>query len=307
MYSSSSISAPLPPYTPPSAHYRKAHPQGGLSGSSGSGSDSDSDKKGISVLPIHLIHRILSLTLDQRATPSTYWSDPEEERVRRIWALFRGLRGVNRVFWLVSTSILRAMYLESYLSYIKPGYSSDPFPFDSSHLSDPSLNLHLDSSDSTYGRGGGRETAVFDRYIAVKVGEELREVESALSEGSEAVGDIFHRLQPAARIEDLLLTLPPNLIVPSISSSSSNPIRSLPLPQTHLSVKLTPSWAAMYLHSAPVAISRALSRTSEGGGSSKELVVEVRRTSTLEGTVKMIGDGLDDISRRLVTWGDRVL
>ncbi|WVR00383.1 hypothetical protein IAU59_007526 [Kwoniella sp. CBS 9459] len=306
MYNPSSFSAPLPPYTP------SANPQRGAQGARGHGRQG---KAGMSSLPIHLIHRILSLTLDQRATPSTCWSDPEEERVRRVWALFRGLRGVNRVFWLVSTSILRAMYLESYLSYIKPGYSSDPFPFDSSHLSDPALNLHLDasaggpphnsstSSSSVY-ESRGRETAVFDRFIAVKVGEELREVESALSESSEAVGDIFQRLQPAARIEDLLNTLPPELIIPS-TNPSTQISRSLPLPQTHLSVQLTPSWAGLYLHSTPVSLALASSSSTRGG--SKELVVEVRRTNTLEGTVKMIGDGLDDVHRRLVAWGDRVL
>ncbi|WVF73215.1 hypothetical protein IAT40_008034 [Kwoniella sp. CBS 6097] len=303
MYKSSSGSAPLPPYTPSSS--RQYGRQAQVSGKRG--------KAGMSSLPIHLIHRILSLTLDQRATPSTYESDPEEERVRRIWALFRGLKGVNRVFWLVSTSILRAMYLESYLSYIKPGYSSDPFPFDSSHLSDPALDLHLDSSDpsnrspesSSVYENRGRETAVFDRYIAVKVGEELREVESVLSEGSEAVGDIFQRLQPAARVEDLLVNLPPELIIRYSPSAQIN--RILPLPQTHLSVNLTPSWASLYLHPTPVSRSSASGRGGHRGGGGKELVVEVRRTNTLEGTVKMIGDGLDDINRRLVAWGDRVL
>ncbi|WVR07855.1 hypothetical protein IAU60_004898 [Kwoniella sp. DSM 27419] len=246
----------------------------------------DPSSKGIAALPLHLVHRILSLTLDQRATPSRFWSDPEEERVRRIWALFRGLRGVNRVFWLVCTSILRATYLEVYLSHVKPGYSSDPFPYESAQLADPSVDV---------GRAGsvyddrGRETAVFDRFIAVQVGEELRTVESSLTEGSEALGDVFHRLQPAARIEDLLETLSRYIVKDGPAT------RSLPLPLTHLSVSLTPTWASLYLHSAPVA--------KRG---SKELVVEARRTETLEGTVKRIGDGLDDIARRLAPWGGRV-
>ncbi|WVQ63180.1 uncharacterized protein L199_001331 [Kwoniella botswanensis] len=286
MYNPSSISAPPPPYELHRTTY--PHPRHAQR------------NKGISSLPIHVTHKILSFTLDLRATPSKFWSDPEEERVRRIWALFRGLRGVNRVFWLVSTSILRAMYLESYLSHIRPDYSSDPFPYESSHLDEPTSTPDQDddfvTGKSVY-QGRGRETAVFDRYIAVKVGQELRLVESSLSEEGEAVEEIFKRLQPSARIEDLLLTLPSHFIVPFPSSNSPIPQRGFPLPQSHLSVTLTPTWAQLYLHSNPVA---------SGKRGSKELVVEVRRIGTLEGTTKRIEDGLDDIYRRLVPWGGRV-
>nr|XP_031858968.1 uncharacterized protein CI109_005636 [Kwoniella shandongensis]KAA5526040.1 hypothetical protein CI109_005636 [Kwoniella shandongensis] len=251
--------APPPPYYP-TANTTLSHRRGDPHG-----------RASINSLPLHLVHRILLLTLDRRATPSRFWSDPEEERVRRIWGLFRGLRGVNRVFWLVATSILRAMYLETFLSLIQRGFSSDPFPYDSSHLAE------ADQSDSTEdGRastrsvydGRARETAVFDRFIAIKVGEELRKVESELSEEGEGEREIFTRLQPAARIEDLLLTLPPNLIIPH-PNPNVPPRPTLPLPQTHLSITLTPTWAQLYLHSSAVT-------TSKRG--SKELVVEVRRT-----------------------------
>ncbi|WRT70432.1 uncharacterized protein IL334_007430 [Kwoniella shivajii] len=283
MYNSPSI-APPPPYAATSTY--RAYNR------------SQANKKGISLLPLHLVHRILSLTLDQRSTPSKFWSDPEEERVRRIWALFRGLRGVNRVFWLVATSILRGLYLESYLSHIRPNYSSDPFPYESSHLDDPALgNADIDTTSTSVYEGRGRETAIFDRYIAVRVGQELRQVESSLSEEGEAIGDIFGRLQPTARIEDLLLSLPSTYIV-SATSSPSPPPQGLPLPQSHMSVTLTPTWAQVYLHSQPV------SSTRRG---SKELVIEVRRIGTLEGTLKRIEDGLDDIQRRLAPWGGRVL
>lgn len=51
-------------------------------------------------LPIHLLHRIIALTLDHKATPSRFMGDAEEERVRRIYQLFYGLRGVDRRFYL---------------------------------------------------------------------------------------------------------------------------------------------------------------------------------------------------------------
>lgn len=54
----------------------------------------------ISSLPLHLVHRIVSLTLDPHATPSRFSGDYEEEKVRRMWALFLGLRGVDRRFFL---------------------------------------------------------------------------------------------------------------------------------------------------------------------------------------------------------------
>jgi len=54
----------------------------------------------LSNLPIHVLHRIIAFTLDQKATPSRFMGDEEEERVRRIFQLFYGLRGVDRRFYL---------------------------------------------------------------------------------------------------------------------------------------------------------------------------------------------------------------
>jgi hypothetical protein len=64
-----------------------------------------STRPNLANLPLPLLFRIISLTLDQDATPSRWMSDREEERVRRVWALFRGLRGVCRSFWLGTSSI----------------------------------------------------------------------------------------------------------------------------------------------------------------------------------------------------------
>ncbi|WVQ84898.1 hypothetical protein IAT38_007061 [Cryptococcus sp. DSM 104549] len=285
MYHSSTIAPPPPPYT--ARLPRTTHP-------------TPSQRASFASLPVHLVHRILVLTLDQKATPSRFWQDPEEERVRRVWALFRGLRGVNRIFWLVATSILRALYLEPYLTQIRHPFSADPFPYESSHLGDPSSGLTVDpaSLGSVYA-SRGRETAVFDRFIAVRVGEELRRVESELSEGSEAEMDIFARLQPAARIEDLLLTLPPSLLTPPhlLPAPLPPPTRSIPLPHPYLSVSLTPTWAQLYIHG------QAVVSTEKPVG--RELVVEVRRTGGLEGTVRRLEEGLDSVRLRVVPWGGR--
>jgi hypothetical protein len=58
----------------------------------------------MSNLPINVLHRIIAFTLDSKATPSRFMGDDEEERVRRIFQLFYGLRGVDRRFYL-STSV----------------------------------------------------------------------------------------------------------------------------------------------------------------------------------------------------------
>ncbi|ODN82475.1 hypothetical protein L198_07697 [Cryptococcus wingfieldii CBS 7118] len=276
------MSAPAPPYAP-------ARPT--------------ATRPSLTSLPVHLIHRILRLTLDQQATPTRFWSDAEEERVRRLWALFRALRGVSRVFWIVATSILRAHYLAPFLNLIHPGYSSDPFPFESSHLSDPSLSFDSSAGGSVYAERG-RETAVFDRFIAVRVGEVLRRVESELSEGSGAEVDIFQRLQPAARIEDLISTLPPHFITPTSilpSPPPPNPKRTLPLPQALVSISLTPNWAQVWINAQVQGV--GLARKGEG---KKEMVLEVRRVGTLEGIVASVGEGLDHLRLGLVRWGGRV-
>ncbi|KAK1923107.1 hypothetical protein DB88DRAFT_493812 [Papiliotrema laurentii] len=238
----------------------------------------------ISSLPLHVLYRIVSLTLDPRATPSRFSGDDEEERVRRLWALFRGLKGVDRRFYMVSTSILRSHFLPEYQSHLAPGTSSDPYPL----TSHPSLTTSFLDHRS-------RETAVFDRFIAVHLGFLLRSTESSLFEPSEDIPDLFKRLQPAARIEDLLLTLPRYLVVPDGPA-----VRRLPLPQSHLVVYLTPGWVSLILRSHPA----GRPTTSKVG---RDTVIEVRRQPTAEATVERIKDGLEDMQNGLVQWGERVL
>lgn len=56
-------------------------------------------KATINDLPLLTLHYILSCTLDPSRTKSRFYSDMEEEVTRRRWAMWRGLRGVNRRFY----------------------------------------------------------------------------------------------------------------------------------------------------------------------------------------------------------------
>lgn len=81
--SSPSLGAPPPPYTPSTSY---PVPKG--------------RKANLATLPLPLQFRIISLTLDPKATPSRWMSDDDEEKIRRVYGLFLGLRGVCRSFWL---------------------------------------------------------------------------------------------------------------------------------------------------------------------------------------------------------------
>lgn len=101
--------------------------------------------------------------------------------------------------------------------------------------------------------------------------------------------------QPVARIEDLLLTLPSNLVSQN-PPERLPPNGSFPLPQPCLSVILTPGWCQLYIWS----------KLYGSRGAGRDLVLEVRRLETLEGTVRMLSEGLEDMGRGLVKWGNKV-
>jgi len=71
---------------------------------------------------------------------------------------------------------------------VKRGNSSSPIPEVSLPLEDGPVT----TSVLEYRK---RETAILDRYIAITVGEELRKVESDLSEESGGLDELFHRYQ----------------------------------------------------------------------------------------------------------------
>ena len=92
----------------------------------------------------------------------------------------------------VSISILRSMFVQTYLSSLPRSTSSDPYPHDTTAASAQSDSTEINESIFA---NRSRETGVFDRFIANRVGEDLRRVESELYEESEAEMDIIRRLQ----------------------------------------------------------------------------------------------------------------
>jgi len=89
--------------------------------------------------------------------------------------------------------VLRSTYLPSYTSFIRHPYTSDPFP----------LQTHPGDVATPLSRS--RETVVLDRFIALKVHDDVFADESELHLGQpEAFRDLFDLMQPRARLEDLL-------------------------------------------------------------------------------------------------------
>lgn len=123
-----------------------------------------------------------------------------------------------------------------WMELVKGGCSSDPFPAESI-VSESDYGLEEDPILGGGGGGGGekggergrgkgkgkgkgrnvmemrgRETAVLDRFIAIKVGEDLRRAESCLSESGEGLRDVLTRLQVGLSLSLTLITprLQPN-------------------------------------------------------------------------------------------------
>lgn len=91
--------------------------------------------------------------------------------------------------------ILRSTYLPLYASYIRPPYTSDPFP-----QSSPSTQSALPSPLNT----GQRETAVLDLFILLRAKEELRSEESELHL-PDSFRDIFELMQVHHAISSVIV------------------------------------------------------------------------------------------------------
>ncbi|KAI0061260.1 hypothetical protein BV25DRAFT_1826734 [Artomyces pyxidatus] len=119
-----------------------------------------------------------------------------ERQRRTLYWLSTSLRLVNRAIYVACMHVLRSTYLPSYNSLIRAPYSSDPFPLNSLPSQTTSTPL-LPSLQ--------RETAVLDKFIALKVREDVWADESDLHlERDESFRDLFDLMQPRARVEDLV-------------------------------------------------------------------------------------------------------
>jgi len=147
------------------------------------------------------------------------FEDTKAEKQRKVlfW-LSTSLRFVSKHLYIACMHVLRSIYLPSYQSLIRPPYSSDPFPlgvpaFPSGGASNPpaygsnsqsSLVVREDWASTSPIKSLQRETNILDRYIALKVRQDVFADDTELHiEPEESFRDLFDVAQPRARLEDL--------------------------------------------------------------------------------------------------------
>ena len=150
------------------------------------------------------------------------FEDTKAEKQRKVlfW-LSTSLRFVSKHLYIACMHVLRSIYLPSYHSLIRPPYSSDPFPLgvptspsggannppaygSNSPSSNSSLVLREGWTSASPIKSLQRETNILDRYIALKVRQDVFADDTELHiEPEEAFRDLFDVAQPRARLEDL--------------------------------------------------------------------------------------------------------
>jgi len=111
---------------------------------------------------------------------------PWDRRQHHLGAISELARSRSANPHTAATSILRDRLIPTYLSLLPYGASSDPHP--------PGGDGEDPTRYSVFAQRS-RETAVLDRFIAVRVGEDLRKAESALCDDSGEQANIFSSLQ----------------------------------------------------------------------------------------------------------------
>lgn len=179
-------------------------------------------------LPPHILLQIIHYTFPQgiAAAPTplnsaSYGYDtarlyedtkPERQRKTLFW-LSTSLRLVSRTLYTACMHVLRSTYLPAYQALIRPAYTSDPFP-----IGLPSPNSASASSPPAYETPPSptapqtsplitlhRETAVLDRFILLKVRQDVFLDDTSLHiDREDAFRDLFDVAQPRARLEDLV-------------------------------------------------------------------------------------------------------
>ncbi|KAF7759641.1 hypothetical protein Agabi119p4_11336 [Agaricus bisporus var. burnettii] len=156
-------------------------------------------------LPPHILLHVVYSTFPQ--SPDIDHGKIERQRKTLLW-LVNALRLVNRSFYIACMHVLRSTYL--------PPYQSLPIQ---------SLQ---------------RETTILDRYIALKVREDVFADDSELHlEREDMFKDLFDHAQPKARLEDLVrrygvregvVTVPGAIAQPSPTIREPPPPTSSPPP-----------------------------------------------------------------------------
>jgi hypothetical protein len=170
---------------------------------------STSPSHNLSTLPPHILLQILHCTFPQSSRIPDQGT-PELQRKTLYW-LSTSLRLVNHALYTACMHILRSTYLRAYQALLKPPYSSDPFPISSGP---PAYDTESSSSQPPQFQSVQeesplqtiqRETLVLDRFITLKVREDVFSDESSLHlEGEDKFRDLFNLAQPQARLEDLV-------------------------------------------------------------------------------------------------------
>ncbi|KXN90387.1 hypothetical protein AN958_04256 [Leucoagaricus sp. SymC.cos] len=192
----------------------------------------------LATLPPHILLHVVYSTFPQ--TPSIDHGKIERQRKTLLW-LVNSLRLVNRSFYIACMHLLRSTYLPAYQSLIRPPYSSDPFPTTTANSRSPT---YTETSSSPTGNTAiqsiQRETVILDRFIALKVREDVFVDDSELHlEREDMFKDLFDHAQPKARLEDLVrrygvregvINLPGVTAPPLSPLSPLSPVRPPPSP-----------------------------------------------------------------------------
>jgi hypothetical protein len=111
--------------------------------------------------------------------------------------------------------LLRSTYIPLYIELVRPPYTSDPFPLNApSSLrytptpTSPSPDPLTTTASAFFVpslQSVQRETAVLDRFLVLKICDDVRCDETELHLGSEdTFSDLFELMQPRSRVEDLV-------------------------------------------------------------------------------------------------------
>ncbi|KAF8610367.1 hypothetical protein BDV93DRAFT_430529 [Ceratobasidium sp. AG-I] len=158
-------------------------------------------------LPQHVLLQIVYATCPDDVSP--------DRLRRRLYWVSIYLRLTCRALYTASMHLLRSTYLPLYTALVRPPYTSDPFPYATpispaytptpttpplTPLSTIAGAFSVPSLQSVQ-----RETAVLDRFLVLKICDDVRMDETELHLGSEdAFGDLFDLMQPRSRVEDLV-------------------------------------------------------------------------------------------------------